>query len=159
MKSPLSSKVSMSNKVILGFPLVMASCEDKTNPREVCGTSQKSCNQNHGFLSCAQILSGGVKNFSDQVVRPDCVEGLLQNIAGRRHCYDRLAIYAIGGNILITVICCVSLLYMYRHLGMHRSKKTEIKVMQAGSSRVNWQDIYRNYTQVEKGLPPEVFRA
>ena len=66
-------------------------------------------------------------------------------IAGE-HSYDKIAVFAIGSNILMTIIFCRTLLYVYRQLRMDRDIKLGAK-----SDRAKWPDS-NNGTMTKSSL-------
>ena len=130
--------MSVSNKcvfVILGVVVALSRSDgmDNLNLRESCGTYQRPLKHSQESLSCARVLSRGEKILtqSELLWRRDWLEGILLGIG----------IFTIRSNLLVTIILCRTLLYIYRQLRMNGSERVRAKVSQTGMQ------IVRNFSE------------
>ena len=150
----------MGLSVTIGTLLVMTvitNCEgtSKIDHRESHSTLKGPLIHSQGTLPCAGVLSGGEKNMTESELwaRLDWLEGLVLQIASE-HSHDRIAITAIGSNILMTIIFCRTLLYVYRQLRMDRDIKLGAK-----SDRAKWPDSNNGTMNVKTAIASIEFQG
>jgi len=136
---------------------VITNCEGtgKIDHRESHSTLKGPLIHSQGTLPCAGVLSGGEKNLTESELwaRLDWLEGLVLQIASE-HSHDRIAITAIGSNILMTIIFCRTLLYVYRQLRMDGDIKLGAK-----SDRAKWPDSNNGTMNVKTAIASIEFQG